>query len=368
MIDVVPPNKSSILVIDDTPANLGLLANLLRDQYVIRVANNGKKGLDLALNSPPDIILLDIMMPEMDGYEVCCHLKENPLTVNIPVIFLTAKSTLEDEEHGLSLGAVDFISKPISPPIVLARIKNHLKIKAWHDFLKNQNKWLQDEVERRLLKINHLQESSIWMMVALAEFRDECTGNHIRRVHEYVRILANKLAELPEYANILKGDVIDGIANSAPLHDIGKISTPDGILLKPGKLSSDEFEVMKQHAKKGGEIIKNVMGLLDKDNSGFLNFAYEIARYHHEKWDGSGYPEGLKGADIPLSARLMAVADVYDALRMPRPYKPPMSVEKTIEIILAGKGSHFDPVIVDKLLEVQDKFIAVEGKWPDIYG
>jgi putative two-component system response regulator len=358
-------DSASILVVDDTPANLSLMANLLADQYQIRVANNGARALELATSAPPDLILLDIMMPEMDGYEVCTRLKADPRTERIPVIFLTAKTSTEDEEHGLLMGAVDFIHKPISPPIVLARIKTHLQVKAWEDFLQDQNAWLKAEVERRLSEVTRLQESTILVMVSLAEFRDECTGNHIRRTQEYARILAAQLAKLPEHAPYLTEQHIELIAKSTPLHDIGKIAIPDNILLKPGKLTPEEFDVMKTHAIRGYEML-HTAGEHMGERGDFLTMAMEIARCHHEKWDGSGYPGGLTGEQIPLAARLMAIADVYDALTTVRPYKKAMSNEQAIGIIVEGKGSHFDPQVVDAFMAVQDDFQAIAAQFIDI--
>ena len=355
----------TILVVDDTPVNLKLLNDLLKGQYRVKVANNGMKALELAATAPPDLVLLDIMMPEMDGYEVCRRLKADPALCQVPVIFLTAKTEIDDETLGFSVGAVDFIHKPISPPIVLARIKTHLEIKAWHDFMQNQNIWLQKEVERRLSEINHLQDASIYVMVSLAEFRDECTGNHIRRTQAYTRLLAEQLAQIPKFADKLNAQQIEIIAKSAPLHDIGKIAIPDHILLKPGKLTPDEFNIMKTHAQRGASMLQeagNHMG----ERGDFLAMAIDVARYHHEKWDGSGYPEGLSGEQIPLSARLMAVADVFDALTTTRPYKTGMPHSQAIAIILKDSGTHFDPQIVEAFIAIQEKFQHISDTWSDV--
>jgi putative two-component system response regulator len=357
-------NIPAILVVDDTPANLSLMANLLADQYQVRVANSGERALALAAAAPPDLILLDIMMSEMDGYEVCRRLKADPHTERVPIIFLTAKTSIEDEEHGLLMGAVDFIHKPISPPIVLARIRTHLQVKAWQDFLQDQNVWLKEEVERRLSDVNRLQEASIMVMVSLAEFRDECTGNHIRRTQEYVRVLAEQLAHFPQFAAHLTAPHIELIAKSAPLHDIGKIAIPDHILLKPGKLTAEEFDVMKTHAQRGSDML-HTAGEHMGDDGDFLVMAKEIARYHHEKWDGSGYPDGLAGEAIPLAARLMAVADVYDALLTARPYKAAMPREQAVAIINQGSGAHFDPQVVEAFMAVQDELQRIAGMWVD---
>jgi len=357
--------KASILVVDDTPANLSLMANLLVEQYDIRVANSGARALELVASALPDIILLDVMMPEMDGHEVCRRLKSDPHTERVPIIFLTAQNSVEDEEKGLLMGAVDFIHKPISPPIVLARIKTHLQVKSWQDFLQNQNVWLKMEVESRLTEVNNLQEASIMVMVSLAEFRDECTGNHIRRTQEFVSILAGQLALLPKYANLLTSQYIELLAKSSALHDIGKIAIPDNILLKPGRHTPEEFEVMKSHSVRGYEMLRTAGGYMG-DRGSFLLLAMDIARSHHEKWDGSGYPDGLNGEHISLSARLMAVADVFDALMSKRPYKAAMSHEKAFEIINEGSGIHFDPEIVDAFNNAQSDLLRSAAMWTDL--
>ncbi|MDP1773889.1 MAG: two-component system response regulator [Methylobacter sp.] len=356
--------RSTILVVDDTPANLTLLANLLKEQYRIKVANNGIKALELAAAAPPDLVLLDIMMPEMDGYEVCRRLKLDEATRKVPVIFLTAKTEVEDEELGFSVGAVDFIHKPISPPIVAARVKIHLEIKSWHDFLQDQNAWLQKQVEKRLSEINHMQDASICVMVSLAEFRDESTGNHIRRTQECVRMLALELAKLPHYSELLTPSYIELMSKSAPLHDVGKIAIPDHILLKPGKHTPEEFAIMKTHAQRGYDMLKRAGDHMGEQGE-FLTLAMEIAGCHHEKWDGSGYPNGLVGDSIPLSARLMAVADVFDALLARRPYKEPMSIAQATAIIMEGKGKHFDPEVVEAFVVIHDDLKRMAIQWAD---
>ncbi|MEJ6080576.1 two-component system response regulator [Vibrio sp. 1-Bac 57] len=357
-------DKPTILIVDDTPANLTLLMGLLKDKYRIVAANNGKKAIELALASPPDLILLDIMMPDIDGYEVCTRLKESEITQHVPIIFLTAKVSVEDEEHGFELGAVDFIHKPISPSIVMARVNTHIKLKAWQSYLLDNNTWLEKEVSRRLAQVNQLQDATIYVMVSLAEFRDECTGNHIRRTQEYVRSLAEELSKLPHYASTLTPEVINLITKSSPLHDIGKITIPDNILLKPGRHTEAEFEIMKTHSQRGYDILKQASGLMGGQGE-LLSYAMDIALYHHEKWDGSGYPEALVGHNIPLAARLMAVADVYDALRSARPYKEPFSHQQSMEIIAKGKGHHFDPEIVEALFVIEDQCISIIDNWPD---
>ncbi|MES2264428.1 MAG: two-component system response regulator [Pseudomonadota bacterium] len=358
------PSRPTILVVDDTPANLTVLHDLLRADYRVKLAGNGAKALQLAAAAPPDLILLDIMMPDMDGYEVCRRLKSDPATQRVPVIFLTAKSESEDEEQGFALGAADFIHKPVSLPIVAARVRTQLQAKAWNDFLQDRNAWLQREVEQRLSEINHLQDASICVMVSLAEFRDECTGNHVRRTQEYVRLLATELARKPHYQDLLTANHIELMAKSAPLHDVGKIAIPDHILLKPGKLTADEFDIMKTHAQRGHDILLRAGDHMG-ENGQFLALARDIALCHHEKWDGSGYPNALAGDEIPLAARLMAVADVFDALCSRRPYKEPMSSAQAAAFIADGSGKHFDPEVVAAFMTLLPRFEETSQRWAD---
>lgn len=354
--------RPTVLVVDDTPANLSLVSNLLKGDYRVKLANNGAKALELAAASPPDLILLDIMMPEMDGYEVCRRLKAAQATRLVPVVFLTAKTEIEDEERGFAVGAVDFIHKPISPPILVARVRAQLAVKSWQDFLHQRNTWLEQEVERRLTQIHRLQDATLFVMVSMAEFRDTVTGNHIRRTQDYVRILAQGLSRLPVYTDILTAEQIELIAKSAPLHDIGKIAIPDHILLKPGRLNPDEFAVIKTHSELGYSMLCTADRHLGEAND-FLAVARDVARSHHEKWDGSGYPDGLAGEDIPLAARLMAVADVFDALMTKRPYKAAMCYDEAAKIIRDGRGVHFDPLIVDIFEAARDDFERILETW-----
>ncbi len=358
--------KHSILVVDDIPDNLTLMSNLLRDDYKVRVANSGERALVIARSdTPPDLILLDIMMPEMDGYEVCQRLKDDPTTHHIPVIFLTAKAEVGDETHGLELGAADYITKPISPPILLARVKTHLAIKLVQDFLRDKNAFLETEVKKRTQELEAIQDVTVHTLASLAETRDKETGNHIRRTQYYVKLLAEKLRKHPRFSAMLDDDrTIERLFKSAPLHDIGKVGIPDHILLKPGKLEPEEFEVMKSHTTLGRDAIMQAEQELGVTIP-FLQFAKEIAYSHQEKWDGSGYPEGLKGESIPVSARLMALADVYDALISKRVYKPAMSTDKAVEIILEGKGKHFDPDVVEAFLGLQGEFQEIATRYAD---
>ena len=356
--------RPTVLVIDDTPANLSLLNGLLKESYRVKVANSGQRGLDLCHAQPPDLILLDIMMPEMDGFEVCRRLKADEALRRIPVIFLTAKVETADEEQGFALGAVDFIHKPISPTVVLARVRTQLENRQWQIFLEDKNAWLENEVEYRVRQVSRLQDASLQAMIGLAEFRDECTGNHIRRTQEYVRVLAEHIADTPQHRDFLTPETITGIFKSAPLHDVGKISIPDHILLKPGSLDPDENAIMRTHAERGYEILAQIRLYMGEDST-YLAYAQQIARSHHEKWDGSGYPDGLAGTAIPLPARLMAVADVYDALRTRRPYKEPYSHQQALEIIAAGRGTHFDPELVDALQATETTFARIAEQLAD---
>jgi len=357
--------KHTVLVVDDTPDNLFLMKNLLQGHYRVKVASTGEQALKIAASdSPPDMILLDIMMSEMDGYEVCTRLKRDEKTKNIPVIFLTSRSDTEDEEKGLELGAIDYITKPINPAIVLARVKSHLALKVIDDFLRDQNHYLELEVAKRLLEVTAVQDVTILAMASLAETRDSDTGNHLRRTQFYVKALAEKLRDHPRFSAFLTPLNIQAIFKSAPLHDIGKVGIPDYILLKPGRLEPHEFEIMKTHTTLGYNAIVNAERALGTPAE-FLSFAMSIALSHQEKWDGSGYPQGLAGDAIPIAARLMAVADVYDALISRRIYKPPMSHESAVKIMMEGRGTHFDADMLDAFIDIQAEFIAIAQRFTD---
>ena len=357
--------KPTILVVDDTPDNLSLMRELLRKDYQVQLANGGERALKLAAMQPqPDLILLDIMMPVMDGYEVCRRLKADAATRDIPVVFLTAKADVEDEKRGLELGAVDYITKPISPPVVLARVKIHLALKAHADFLRDKSDFLEAEVSKRTREVLAIQDVTILAMATLAETRDLDTGNHIRRTQHYVKALAEKLRTHPRFAGVLTDNYIQMLFKSAPLHDIGKVGIPDRILLKPGRLTPEEFEIMKTHTTLGRDAIEHAEIQLGMPVE-FLSTAKEIALSHQEKWDGSGYPQGLAGEAIPLSARLMAVADVYDALISRRVYKNSVPHEQAVAIIQEGRGVHFDPDITDAFVELQETFHAIAARFTD---
>lgn len=359
------PDRPIILIVDDTPENITLINALLKDSYRTRVATNGERALKAAIQEPlPDLILLDIMMPDLSGYQVAEKLKLDPRTADIPIIFLTAMGAIEDEVRGLQAGAVDYITKPINPPIMLARVETQLKIKAAADFLRDRKAYLEQEVQRRTAEVMAIQDVTIQAMTSLAETRDNETGNHIRRTQHYVRLLAELLREHPRFRHVLSDDNILMLFKSAPLHDIGKIGIPDHILLKPGRLTPEEFDIMKGHTTLGRDAIQHAETQLGT-SVGFLRLAKEIAYGHHEKWDGSGYPQGLRGDDIPLSARLMAVADVYDALISRRVYKQGMSHGQALDIMRQGRGTHFDPDICDAFLKEQEQFQAIAARFAD---
>ena len=351
--------KPTILVVDDTPDNITLLCELLGDHYKSKVATNGHKALQIAMSDPPpDLILLDIMMPGIDGYEVCRQLQANPATSAIPIIFLTAKSQDEDETKGFELGAVDYITKPITPAILMARVQTHLALTQARLFLLEQNDNLEEQVQLRTLELENLQDALIISMASLAETRDNETGFHVRRTQQYIREVALRLVDHPSFFHYLNPKNITLIYKTAPLHDIGKVGVPDRILLKPDRLTAEEFAIMKLHTVYGKETLEAAEKSLGTQEN-FLKTARDIAHFHHEKWDGSGYPNGLAGEDIPICARLMAIADVYDALISRRPYKEPMTNDQAYDIIVAGRGTHFDPDIVDA-------FVSIKGRVADI--
>lgn len=362
-------SKPTVLVIDDIPENLTLMYQLLKDDYKVKGANGGERGLTLAETANPDLILLDIMMPEIDGYQVCQQLKSNPATSDIPIIFLTAKAERVDEHKGLKLGAVDYITKPINPEVVKARVKTHVSLKVASDILKDKNQVLEQEVERRTNEalrqkeeLHAIQDVSFYAMISLAETRDNETGNHIKRTQAYIKRLAEQLRQNSRYVSELTDDFIALLYKSAPLHDIGKIGIPDNILQKEGSLTDDEFRVMKTHTTIGYEAIKNAEKVCGQPMK-FLTVAKEIAYSHHERWDGEGYPLGLAGEQIPLSARLMTIADVYDALISKRVYKPAFSHSDAVNIIVSGKGTQFDPTIIDAFAEITDEFDAIAQEY-----
>lgn len=348
--------KPRILVVDDTPANIKVLSEVLRHDYELSVATDGDQALELASQQPPDLVLLDIMMPGMDGYEVCRRLKANPATAQAPVIFVTAMTREGDEAKGLDLGAVDYVTKPFRPSLLQSRVRNHLELKRHRDHL-------EELVRERTAELSLTREVTIDTLADLAETRDPETGGHIKRTKNYVRALATRLRREPEYAPMLSDEVIELLYVSAPLHDIGKVGVPDAILLKPGKLTDEEMVEMRKHTIYGAEALSGAMEKLGENS--FLRLAREVALSHHEKWDGTGYPGGLSGTDIPLAGRLMIVADIYDALVSRRVYKPPFSQEKTLGIMAEHKGTFFDPLVADCFWEIRDEFRQIALEFAD---
>ncbi|MBA8735545.1 HD-GYP domain-containing protein [Chromobacterium violaceum] len=365
MSDANAAGRQTVLLVDDSPESLTQMYSLLKADYRTLIANGGERALQIVEGDAlPDLVLLDVMMPGLGGLEVCRRLKADPRTESIPVIFLTAMSELEDEQAGFDAGAADYIVKPVSPPIMMARVRTHLRAKAVADFLEDKAAFLQTEVERRTREVQVIQDVTIMALASLAETRDHETGNHLRRTQNYVRALALELRNHPNYRPQLSDETVQLLYKSAPLHDIGKVGIPDHILLKPGPLTPEEFEVMKTHTVLGRDTIASAERMLDAPSS-FLRLAREIAYCHQEKWDGSGYPQGLAGEAIPLSARLMAVADVYDALISRRVYKPPFSHEKAVGIIRDDSGRHFDPAVVKAFLQVAEQFREIARLYSD---
>lgn len=349
--------RSRILVIDDEPFFLDLLSDSLSQQYQVSLAKSGKQGLQRAQGAGrPDLILLDVVMPEMDGYQTCQQLKDEASTQDIPVIFLTAQRNLEDELKGFELGAVDYITKPISLPLLLTRINNQLA-------LSQQKIALEHLVIERTTELERTKDAIVYSMGEMAEARDEETGNHLLRTREYVKALARQLSANPNFKAMLNERLIDAFQRAAPLHDIGKIAVPDSILRKQDRLTVEERKIMNNHPDHGRQSIQNAENKIG--STLFIKIAKEIAYCHHEKWDGSGYPQGLTGKQIPLSARLMALADVYDALVSRRCYKPTFTHQQATEMILQQKHKHFDPEITDAFLQIHAIFNDIAQKYKD---
>jgi putative two-component system response regulator len=357
---------SLLLIVDDVPANLSVLGDLLHDAgYQVKAATSGRAALRYATQSPqPALVLLDVMMPDMDGYQVLAALREDPTTRNIPVIFVTALDNARDEERGFQHGAADYIAKPIKPDVVLARVRSQLLARLAGNWLRDQNATLEAEVTRRMEENELIQTVSIRALAHLAETRDPETGNHILRTQGYVRLLATLLQDHPRFAPTLDDTYIKMLAHSAPLHDIGKVGIPDSILQKPGKLTGDEWEIMKTHSRLGSEAIEAAERDIDKPVE-FLALAKEIAHWHHERWDGKGYPDGLAEEAIPLSARLMTLADVFDALISRRVYKEAMAFDEVRAIISSERGRQFDPDAADAFLAAFDQFTAIAERHGD---
>ena len=364
-MDLFSPVKPTILVVDESVGNVALIASLLQPSYTVRTVNHGEAALKAAGNEQPHLILLDVATPDFGGYEVCRRLKADPATRGIPVIFLAGKSADEDERKGMDLGAVDYITRPINPPILLSRVNAHCAVASTARTMRIDNAYLEIEVAQRARDMLALRDTTILALASLAEMRDTDTGNHLRRTQHYIRALGNHFRTArPGSANLLSADMVDALFRCAPLHDIGKVGIPDRILLKPGAFDPEEFEIMKAHTALGRDAIvrsQEAAGLQLE----FLDVAKDIIYSHHEKWDGSGYPQGLAGDSIPFAARLMAVADVYDALTSHRIYKRRMSHERAAQVIGEGRGTHFDPDVVDAFVAVAGEFRSIAAQFAE---
>lgn len=356
--------KTILLIDDDLPTLEALNASLI-GEFKTRVATRGERGLELARLSPlPDLILLDLELPDTHGYAVCTILKADSRTAGIPVLFLSSHGEVADVTHGLELGAVDYIAKPVASPILLARVRTQLRLHEAQMQLADRNLNLESLVQERTRDLLQVQELTIVALGAVAETRDNETGNHIHRTRAYVELLCGELSPLASYRGQIAPDDWSLIWKSAPLHDIGKVGIPDQVLLKPGKLDVEEFEIMKRHTTLGRDAL-NAAASRAPAAGAFLRVATEIAYSHHERWDGSGYPERRAGEDIPLSARLMSVADVYDALISRRVYKEAISHHEAVTIILEGRGRQFDPGIVDCFVAGAELFRGIAARYSD---
>ncbi len=359
--------NATILMVDDNSNDLTLISDLLKNHYkTVEIASNGKKALKRAKSSlPPDIILLDITMPKAEGYELCKQLKADSSTLDIPILFLVDKNDLPDEGYVFEVGAEDYIIKPINTATVLARVKTHLDVKKLKTIADNQVLFIENQVQERTTNLMVTQYAAIYAMGYLSGTRENITGNHIWRNQHYVKTLAEKLRVHPRFSGFFCDDsIIEMLFMTAPLHDIGNVGIPDRMLLKPGRLTPDEFEIVKNHTQIG----QNVIHQTERDfgiEIPILKFAKEIIYSHHEKWDGSGYPEGLAGNSIPIPARIIAIADVYDALIRRLVYKPPMPHEEAVKIILEGRGTHFDPDMVDAFHEIHEDFQRIAHTYAD---
>ncbi len=346
-----------VLVVDDEPMLLEIVKRALSDEFEVVAAVNGETALEMAAEYLPDTIILDIRMPDMNGYEACRKLKLSPITRNIPVIFLTGMQEDDEKAHGLALGAVDYITKPVNLALMKARVRNHIDLKRRSDHLAE----LVYEHTRELIRT---KDATIKSLGSIAECRDPGGGGHIRRTQQYMRRLAQRLVEKGEYTPPLDEDLIDQFCKSAPLHDLGNIGVPDHILRGKDRLTTEEHDAMKTHTTLGLEAMAEAESRLGPGS--FLRYAREIAATHHERWDGSGYPGGLAGEQIPLCGRLMAIADVYDALISRRVYKPPVPHSTAVRILSEGRGTAFDPIMLDAFLDVQEDFRSIALKYCDL--
>ncbi|MDR0325957.1 MAG: response regulator [Oscillospiraceae bacterium] len=341
--------KPTVIVVDDEATNLSFLKEILQDEFNVRLSPSGERALAFMEKSAPDLLLLDIEMPGMNGYDVIRAVKKREEWREIPILILTGQEDREGEEIAFNLGAVDYIRKPISAGVVKARVRLHME-------LENHRKNLEGLVETRTEQLEKMQDAILNILANMTSFRDNETGAHIKRTTIYAKVLIENLMKKRHQHYQVDPKYADSVVKSAKLHDIGKVAIPDSILFKPAKLTVEEFEVIKKHSVYGAFILDSAIDELGGDTSLFLNVAREIIIGHHEKWNGSGYPAGIKGDSIPISARIMAIADVYDALISERPYKKPFTHEVAMNIILKDAGTHFDPTLVELSLDVMESF------------
>jgi putative two-component system response regulator len=356
------------LVVDDLPDNLSLISDILSARgHRVRLAVSGKAAIASAELSLPDVVLLDINMPDMDGFEVCARFKASERLKDVPIIFLTAQNETEDVVKAFSIGAADFVPKPFRKEELIARVETHLRIRLLQEELIRKNRDLTAKVDQKLVEIQDSQMATIKVLASQAEFRDNETGRHIRRVQEFCKILAQRLAVSPDYRRIVDPEFVQAIYYSSVLHDIGKVGIPDVILLKPAALTPDEAAVMRTHTLIGARNMEEARR--SYPNNTFINMGIDIALCHHERFDGGGYPNGMSGADIPLSARIMNLADQYDALRSERPYKKGIDHSKVYSILVEGDGrtmpSHFDPVILEAFKDTHQEMELVFASLAD---
>ena len=353
-------DKNVILVVDDDKTNLTLAQNILVSYYRVAASNSGKAALKYLENHRPDLILMDINMPDMDGFEVMEQLQQKEELKTIPVIFLTADNLAETEVKGFRMGAVDFVKKPFVPDILLSRVNKTMELEQYRHNLENMVKEQAEKIVEDARRISSIQDSVIVGMANLIESRDGSTGKHVKNTQMYVRLIANELRSRGLFQVELTKEYIEDLCKAAPLHDVGKIKVPDAILQKPGKLTPEEFEAITLHTTYSRKIIQTIIG--DVEDEHYVRIVEDIAMYHHERWDGTGYPTGLAGDSIPLSARIMAVADVFDALYEERCYKPPIRpIERIMQIMSEGRGTQFDPVIIGVFMEMLPKLKKILG-------
>ncbi len=364
MDTILKEKTHTIMAVDDTPNNLKILHILLEGAgYQVQSFTRPKEAAEAAISQPPDLFLLDISMPEMDGFELGELLRSKKSLEHIPILYLSALSGEEDKLRAFAAGGADYITKPFHVDEVLARVRTHLKLSIARKILAEHNISLEATIAEKNKEIYESQIATIFALAKLAEYRDNDTGKHVERVQAYTLLLANELAKEAQYAKKMTPEFIDNLFYASPLHDIGKVAIPDNILLKPGRLDKKEFEIIKTHTNIGAETLQRVHDRYQ--NNDFLCMGVAITRSHHERWDGTGYPDGLAGEDIPLGSRIMAIADVYDALRTKRVYKPPFPHKKTYDIIIEESGTHFEPGIVEVFKRIHPEFLRISKELED---